>query len=148
MRDRANPGWFVYLRHCYHNRRTPDGTDYERILELSTIPNVGFLCWAVVRKEVDGIRYYRFTVHTREAYCLSWGDLRKLLGETASFKDYRGTRLVFHISPLHKDAMVVRDQVATFVESLLGSHGYIERFANGRMAEIVSGVVPTIPRHP
>ncbi len=47
VRDRSNPGWFIYLRHCYHNRRTPDGTDYERILELSTVPNVGFLRRAV-----------------------------------------------------------------------------------------------------
>ncbi len=44
---------------------------------------VGPLLW----KEVDGIRYYRFTVHTRQAYCLAWSDLRNVLGDTATFKD-------------------------------------------------------------
>ncbi len=94
----------------------------------------------LVYEEVDGIRTYRFVVYLKDQDAISYGELGVLLTGVARIAENGPYRRI-EISPLHQNPTMVRNQVVSFIESKLGSEGYVDRFTKPDVARTVHGVV-------
>ncbi len=94
----------------------------------------------LVYDEVDRIRTYRFIVYLKDQNAIVYGELSTLLSGVARVAE-NGQYRKIEISPLHQNPTMVRDQVVKFIESKLGSEGYVDRFTKPDVARTIHGVV-------
>lgn len=94
----------------------------------------------LVYDETDGIRNYRFIIYLREPHLIPVGEMMELLRGVASVGENLNYRKVM-VSPLHQHPTMVRDQVVSFIQTKLGSDGYVERFTDPAVGRKVYGVV-------